>query len=92
MTTSRFVRAIYSSQIVYNRVGIVSPLRRCMPFWCGEGKLVSRVHTLVERSAQVVYELQLLEEEEKVREEVQDIERRVKVRRNAQMTMTMWME
>ena len=25
---------------------------------CGEGELVSRVHTLVGRSAQVVYELQ----------------------------------
>ena len=38
---------------------------------CGEGKLVSRVHTLVGRSAQVVYELQVLEEAVKVREEVQ---------------------
>ena len=33
------------------------------------------VHTLVGRSAQVVYELQVLEEEEKVREEMQEIER-----------------
>ena len=40
---------------------------------CGEGELVNRVHTLVGRSAQVVHEL--LEEEEKVREEVQEIER-----------------
>ena len=39
------------------------------------GELVSRVHTIVERSAQVVYELQVLEEEEKVREEVQGTER-----------------
>ena len=31
--------------------------------------------TLVEQSAQVVYELQVLEEGEKVREEVQEIER-----------------
>ena len=37
--------------------------------------LVKRVHTHVGRSAQVVYELQVLEEEEKVREEVQEIER-----------------
>ena len=37
---------------------------------CGEGELVSRVHAFVGRSAQVVYELQVLEEEEKVREEV----------------------
>ena len=41
---------------------------------CGEGKLVSRAHTLVGRSAQVVYELQVLEEE-KVREEMQELER-----------------
>ena len=32
LTTSRFVRVIYSSQYV-NRIGIVSLLRRCMPFW-----------------------------------------------------------
>ena len=42
---------------------------------CGDVELVSRVHTLVERSAQVFYELQVLEEEEKVREEVPEIER-----------------
>ena len=42
----------------------------------GEGELVNRVHTLVGRSAQVVYELQVLEEEEEnVREELQEIER-----------------
>ena len=58
---------------------------------CGEEELVSRVHTLVGRSAQVVNELQVLEEEEKGREEVQEIERESKVRRSAQMTMTMWM-
>ena len=45
------------------------------PWKCGEGELVSRVHTLVWRSTQVVYELQELEEGEKVREEVQEIER-----------------
>ena len=42
---------------------------------CGEGELVSRVHTLVWRSVQVYHELQVLEEEDKVREEVQEIER-----------------
>ena len=42
---------------------------------CGEGEFFGRVHTLVGRSAQVVYELQVLEEEEKVREEVQEIDR-----------------
>ena len=42
---------------------------------CGEGELVSRVHTLVGRSAQVVYELQVLKEGENVREEVQEIDR-----------------
>ena len=42
---------------------------------CGEGELVNGGHTLVGRSAQVVYELQVLEDEEKVREEVHEIER-----------------
>ena len=42
---------------------------------CGEGELVKRVHTLGRRNAQqVVYVLQVLEEE-KVGEEVQEIER-----------------
>ena len=38
-------------------------------------ELVSKVHTLVRRSAQVVYELEVLEEEEKVREEVQEMKK-----------------
>ena len=50
------------------------------------------MHTFDGRSAQVVYELQVLEEEEKVREEVQEKKGRVKMRRNAHVDMTMWME
>ena len=50
-------------------------LRRLKASAIEEGELVNRVHTLVEWSAQVFYELQVLEEEEKVREEVQEIER-----------------
>ena len=46
---------------------------------CGEGELVSRVHTLVWRSVQVYHELQELEEEDKGREEVQEIERESQV-------------
>ena len=43
---------------------------------CGEGELVSRVQTLVVgRSAHVVYELQVQEEREGVRQEVQEMER-----------------
>ena len=42
---------------------------------CGEGELVGGVHTLVKRSVQVYHELQELEEEDKGREEVQEIER-----------------
>ena len=41
---------------------------------CGEGELVGGVHTLVWRSVQVHHELQELEEEDKGREEVQEIE------------------
>ena len=40
-----------------------------------ERELVNRVHALVGRSAQVVYERQVLEEEVKGREEVQEVER-----------------
>ena len=40
---------------------------------CGEGELVDGVHTLVWRSVQVYHELQVLEEEDKGREEVQEI-------------------
>ena len=49
---------------------------------CGEGELVSRVHTLVWRSVQVYHELQKLEEEDKGREEVQEIERESQVEEN----------
>ena len=53
-------------------------------FWiscciCGEGELVGGVHTLVWRSVQVYHELQELEEGDKGREEVQEIERQSKV-------------
>ena len=41
---------------------------------CGEEELVSGVHTLFGRSAQVLHELQVQEEKEGVREEVQEIE------------------
>ena len=46
---------------------------------CGEGELVGGVHTLVLRSVQVHHELQDLEEEDKGREEVQEIERESQV-------------
>ena len=46
---------------------------------CGEGELVGGVHTLVWRSVQVYHELQELEEEDKGREEVQEIERESQV-------------
>ena len=49
---------------------------------CGEGELVCGVHTLVWRSVQVYHELQELEEEEKGREEVQEIERESQVEEN----------
>ena len=46
--------------------------------FCGEEELVRRVHTLFVRSAQqvqVVYELQVQEEREGVRQEVREVER-----------------
>ena len=46
---------------------------------CGEGELVGGVQTLVWRSVQVYHELQVLEEEDKGREEVQEIQRESQV-------------
>ena len=58
---------------------------------CGEGELVGGVHTLVGGVVQVYHVLPELEEEEKGREEVQEIERESQGEENAQMTMHMWM-
>ena len=46
---------------------------------CGEEELVRQVHTLFGRSVQVHHEIQELEEEDKGREEVQEIERESQV-------------
>ena len=59
---------------------------------CGEEELVRQVHTLFGRDAQVVYELQVQEEMEGVRQEVREVEGESKARRNAHMFMFMWME
>ena len=58
---------------------------------CGEEAVVRQVHTLFGRSAQVVYELQVQEDREGVRQEVREVERESKARRNAHMNMDMWM-
>ena len=60
---------------------------------CGEKELVRQVHTLFVRSAQqvVVFELQVQEEVEGVRQVVREMERESKARRNAPMNMDMWM-
>ena len=60
---------------------------------CGEEELVRQVHTLFVRSAQqvLVYELQVQEEVEGVRQEVREVKRENKARRNAHMNMDMWM-
>ena len=58
---------------------------------CGEGELVGGVHTLVLRSVQVYHELQGLEEEDKGREDVQEIERKNQGRGETHMKMTVWM-
>ena len=47
--------------------------------------------TLFGRNAQVVYELQVQEEMEGVRQEVREVEGESKARRNAHMNMNMWM-
>ena len=43
------------------------------------------------QQVQVVYELQVQEEREGVRQVVQEVERESKARRNAHMNMDMWM-
>ena len=58
---------------------------------CGEEELVRQVPTLFGRNAQVVYELQVQEEMERVRQEVREVEGESKARRNAHMNMNMWM-
>ena len=58
---------------------------------CGEEELVKKVHTLFGRNAQVVYELQVQEEMDGVRQEVREVEAESKARRNAHMNMNMWM-
>ena len=61
---------------------------------CGEEELVRQVHTLFGLSAQqvVVYELQVQEEVDGVRQEVREVEGESKAKRDAHMNMNMWME
>ena len=58
------------------------PVLQSVSCCCGEGELVGGVHTLFWRSVQVYHELQELEEEDKGREEVQEIERESQVEEN----------
>ena len=64
---------------------------RAAPRECGEGELVSGVHTLVAGVVQVYHRLQVLEEEEKGRKVEQEMEREDPDEENAQMTMHMEM-
>ena len=59
--------------------------------WCGEGELVSGVHTLVARVVQFYHRLQVLEEEEKGRKVEQEIEKEDQDEDTARMTMHMEM-
>ena len=59
---------------------------------CGEVELVRQVHTLVVRSAQqVVYELQVREEVEGVRQEVREVKGESKVEESRSLHERMWM-
>ena len=58
---------------------------------CGEGELVSGVHTLVAGVVQVYHRLQVVEEEEKVRKVEQEVEREDQGEETARMTMHMEM-
>ena len=59
---------------------------------CGEVELVRQVHTLFVRSAQqVVYELQVREEVEGVRQEVREVKCESKVEESRSLHEHMWM-
>ena len=57
---------------------------------CGEGELVSGVHTLV-AGVQAYHRLQVVEEEEKVRKVEQEVGREDQSEENARMTVHMEM-
>ena len=59
---------------------------------CAEVSLVRQVHTLFVRSAQqvVVFELQVREEVERMRQEVREVKGRTRSKRDAHF-MNMWM-
>ena len=59
--------------------------------YCGDGELVSGVHTLVGGVVQVYHRLQVLEEEEKGRKVEQEVEREDQGEENTRMTMHMEM-
>ena len=58
---------------------------------CGEGELVSRVHTFVAGVVQVYHRLPVVEEEEKVRKEEQEAEREDQGEETAHTWMAMEM-
>ena len=58
---------------------------------CGEGELVSRVHTLVAGVVQVYHRLQVVEEEEKKRKVEQEVEKEDQVEETAHTWMAMEM-
>ena len=59
---------------------------------CAEVQLVTQVHTLFVRSAQqVVYELQVREEVERVRQEVREVKGENKVEESRSLHERMWM-
>ena len=64
-------------------------ISHCCP--CGEGELVSGVHTPVAGVVQVNHRLQVLEEEEKGRKIEQEVEREDQDEETARMTMYMEM-
>ena len=59
---------------------------------CGEGELVSGVHTLVAGVVHVYHRLQVVEEEEKGRKVEQEVRRENQSEENTHTWMTMWMK
>ena len=86
---TRIVRKSVSPSQCLSRTGLYTNHGPCIDAYgcCGEGELVSGVHTLVAGVVQVYHRLQAVEEEEKGRKVEQEVEREDQSEETARMTM-----
>ena len=86
---TRIVRKSVSPSQCLSRTGLYTNHGPCIDAYgcCGEGELVSGVHTLVAGVVQVYHRFQAVEEEEKGRKVEQEVEREDRSEETARMTM-----